>query len=293
MGTRLPKNLQWAFANKKQKPFGQFEIDWDNPITKGLVLYVDYGRAGRGADENPSFAAEADVLWDLVGVEKAIKFGGSAGIIRTVEGIGYYNGTSTSTGGVTAKTNWKNVFSGQEATYLARLRRVGTGSNALSDFDTTSQTAYPFGGVLYCGIFRANRITMTGAYSATIDDNFHNFVVTSSSGRNKYKVFTKGAEVWDTTPNWGIPATTSAVGLLYPSTANKETMYFAMWNRALSPTEVKALEVEPYQLLREKLPIVFPVGIAAAGVTVSPSPLHNVKDQYAAIMAHKLNGVLQ
>ena len=97
--------------------------------------------------------------------------------------------------------------------------------------------------------------------------------------------FTTGrnTEFKDTTDHWNIGSST-------------KTIYaFGFWRAALTDEVCRRIGLNLYgELFRPANDSPFIVGVeAAAGVTVSPSPLHNVKDQYAAIMAHKLNGVLQ
>jgi len=248
----LPKSSHPDFALPKVKPNGPVEIDWDNSLSKGLVVYA---LLGEGIPH---------VLYDKFG---SVVAGTTGTPIGSSEGR--LLSQSTTEEFVTLKQPYDESihFSAEELTWAARLRRNAAGNQQLSRLPSNLlHSHYPHGGVMYMGIARLPRLTLTGVYDSDLDDTLHNVIVTSSKLTDEYKTYTGGVLRDTTTADWSWGGVRTTDQKLFMGTY-KDAGFFALWNRALSSHEVASLEEDPYRLiLKPAIPLTYFVpGAAAAG----------------------------
>lgn len=257
----LPKWAHPDFSSPRVKPTGAVEVDWNNPITKDMVLLANFGELGKEKSGTSDTTSPPDVpgvtfLHNRVGAVFQGRSAGSEGFVK------YSNEGShlaaSSGGGLTLETGWDDFWlTDEEVTWFVRFRRNSTSNQSLCDFDATSTTHYPFGGDMFMGIFRTARLTLTGVYDAALDDTFHNVVVTNSLSKDEYKTYTGGVERDSTTTAFGVPSTASKAELLFlpAATSLKDVQFFGLWKRALNAQEILSLEQNPNQLMKPVLPL--------------------------------------
>ena len=248
----LPKSHHPDFALPNVKPKGPVEIDWDNPLSKGLACYGLFGRQGRNSLE---------VIYDRFGIGPDTS--NAVSTIGSEEGLLAVNPDTTADLCVAYSGFNNGIFSDHEATYIARFRRNSGDNNNLASIGGSLLSHYPFSGFVYMSIFRNTRLGPLSIYDAGLDDTVHNIAVTASDVANEHKIYTGGVVQNETTASWGMSSNGADQTLLDGS--EKDAALIALWTRALSAEEIASLERAPYQILKPAIPLTYFVPGAAAG----------------------------
>jgi len=288
---QLPKKLHPEFAKRNRQPLCPVEIDWTNPLTKGLVGFYMMGtRVNLVTGEQFNPFPDLDPKNNAVG--KGIEFGsndrhqsGNTLDFNNNEASVYIHGLNLENSGTTFTRLVSYADSGSASNQGWALVYNSTSDN-LYWSSRTSSTYYD----------DTTRINMTQASGEKIlsvrVDNASSTKTVDYNLNNQFK--TQGTSA---SANWlNITATDQFVIGDSNDTNTGELNTVIMFNRRLTDAEDKALHEDLYQLLKPSTPqFYFVTGEVGPGPSVTPIPprLANLDSQFATILAHKLGGHLQ
>lgn len=231
-----------------RQPQGPVEVDWSNPIARGLVNAF-----------NPSGGLKG--------------FGGSlsgvpSSLSPTPVGLGYYASSAVTTLSVPGNVR-DAIFAAGEATCVQILVGVSTvdqgagtlGSNADGDH-------YPYGGLLYLAGFTNTRI-INGIAPVVDIMRPHVLAIQGKSGSHR---ITQNGKVLGTSSIGFSLASTISLNLSRAGYAwhyRGGIVLHCLWNRYLSDAEIASISANPWQLFRDDTSdaLIFDMG-STAGPTV-------------------------
>lgn len=254
---QLPRNYNPGFKNPRINPVGNFVIDWNNPITRGLKT-----------------AWVGSSLKDLVtGGEFVIEAGSIAtGRRNGIEELKVVNGrlqadVKTGISGGDDRTMF-TIVSNDDAEANNYIFATGeTGSGARWAVRNSTNALRFEGG--------AGSSTITGSPAFTLNDaNFHTLAVRQKGGNTLGDAnFYLDGQFGDFSGASTTNTTNDAIllcGQQASSTDVEHRSYRVVyyWNRALSDAEILVLVTNPYAFLKPAIPLQYFIPVAA-GVTVA------------------------
>lgn len=248
---KLPKQYSTDFQTPNKKPIGDVEIDWSNPLTKGLIHYYkidkDYGRDLVAGGDGSTVQGTPPTITPT----SIITSGASNSVVNLPINISTFDGFGIIIGG-----NEKS------------------GSVPLSILANTID----WNG-FYLGSLVEGRLTSANSFDGAVDliagtipkENNNTYTAYSVSASDFRGAANGGVIVQDTAIT--IPAVIPPQISLGGSKRNiidnlsvTEFLYVGIYNRKLSDLELKELSSNPYQILKPKTP---PVYFTSSGIAPS------------------------
>lgn len=251
---QLPRHLHSDFRQLKKKPVGPVEIDWSNPLTRGLILFPIFNTAGYAVYDAAQDRLYRDVTHGLSQSNFTVaqgKFGqrvDCAGA-ATTQRLRLSEDRENITGEYwTVLTGAVYTDAGKDHTLLHHGTTISSSGHVLIWADTLSGALRPSlnGGTTAVGAngsIPVNKFTVWGA----------GYEIDTSSPAVKFWV--DGAQSGAT----GSTTRTSSAGAQPMNFANenggsrqhKGALYFyAVWERELTPAEHRSFARDPYQFLK-------------------------------------------
>lgn len=275
--TKLPKLFSPGFDTAR-KPTVPVEIDWDNPLTRGLVFLYLVG-------------SDIDIIFN----EQLYTRTGS--ISPVDKELCITSGTH--------KLDFHGL-SGDNFTAAVKSNQVSSATCWLMSIASKTESASGNVMVIECNpvdgfvdfYVEDNLITAStggwdydnsglfiGRYDGStsyVEKSKNGVVSKTASGAVSATLGPDKAILFNHQPLWG-------------NNTDPGISFGIVWDRSLSDAEIASFRKNPYQILKPKVDTLLITGAAAAPaeITEIPNALHNLDHQYAVIMAHKLNGVLQ
>lgn len=271
----LPKLFHPDFALPGKQPIESVEIDWDNPITRGLQTFADASTGWKNIVRN-SLVQAVDSSNNQVAIDEQVQ---SA---RRVQKIGSSTGYLWADTPIAANSDNRFTvvfFAELDPADTSRqdilLSEVSAGSKTFVRIDngaTTRNTQARFyldgGGFVQPtipnGAWVYNKPQMFGFSSTTNTEG--EWLVNETAG-----IWFPNTTTNDFTLNgeWTLGrfngrdtgSTNEVTGWVGP---------FMYWNRGLSATELWSLKQDPYQVLKPAIPLTLVTSEAAGGVSVTP-----------------------
>lgn len=241
----LPKRLHSDFTTPNKKPVGEVEIDWSNPLTKGIRNYFLFNEgAGDVLDlVSTSFQSRDLGTWKIGGKGRYLDFNDTRLQIGDINGSQYTKIVMVSPDATSVQQN----FISSSATPGSYFWIGGSGNYALGhagDFDMLQGSAPVIGEIK----------TIAATYNSS-----------GSSAR----LFEEGTLVDSTTSAGTITVVDSSIGSFGGGFYLNAKMYFAMvFDVEKTDAEVKELSRNPYQVLKPKSNPVYFAPLGASGVLI-------------------------
>lgn len=254
----LPKQFHPDFAIKNRKPVGPVEVDWSNPITRGLeAAYIfdnekslrDYAKS----IHNGTVTGTPNFIGSIQG--RALNFSGSSESFDVPDhpGLNFLDGQNfTFVTGVVSNSVAQSaeVYEKQLSTPINQLFTQGSVWRFYVRTNSGSQ------------FLISSRAPIAGEY-------INAACVRVSSGTNH--LYINGVSVVSgTDPGGDVNAdTTLKIGRGNAGNWNGELFYMWVFRRALNSAEVQSLHFDPYQILKPATPISYfmPVADGAESIT--------------------------
>jgi len=249
----LPKSYSADFQNPRVKPVGDVEIDWDNPITRGLKFWPVF--VGNKAIDLVSGQTGVNAGTITGGVSKEGKTLISGGTSQ-VAFSDVYHGIGTGAFTQLVRFNWDgNPANFQTPISLPTVNEVGmytpqeAGGAFSSDADASGTIAYSPDKVIQD---QFDTFSICKGDGSSIQDGFVNGILQSGGlARNYTEGGTSGITLFN-----GQGSEYGHGGLLFA----------AVWNRRLTDSEQLEMARTPYQILKPKVePVYWTVGGAIPG----------------------------
>jgi len=263
---KLPKNYHPDFAFPASKPTGPVEIDWDNPITKGLktLMVAPLGRDKDLVDPSTPFVTTSPAFFtDQSG--QGLKFNGSSTYIRNTKTVpsdypftffASFSNAGSVFGGI--------VGLGGSGSGFHRTAVTATGTDQLQMRAQTSSGNASEINVTYDGSAPVTHIV--AVYNSATDRKF--FIngalvgtATSSVPGNVFNRFTMGA--WDDASQGQYYG-----GVIYQA---------GHFQRVFSDGEARSLSTNPFQILTSPTPPESSTPVAAAVGLPIPVAMFNYR----------------
>ena len=287
----LPKLVHPDFAVPNRKPVGAVEIDWSNPLTKGLkICYVPASGLPINLAAIKPMASDSPLP---LGINRNKQC-----LVYSTDGSRVYNPVKTDVylnhGDHTFLCEWRSdvvsasyspfVFSNTHSSNTGIVFNI-YGFNGISPNQMGSLK------IIYSGVaaypesadFEVNKDWLSIGFSGTANSDY-DYVLDGQFIGNT----TVGTLTASPTPIWLYGYGRSSIGMVGAAG------YSYYWERRLTEVECKAIADNPYQILKPVNPITYFIPSAGGGgATVIPPTLHSIDNQFASITAHRLGGVLQ
>ena len=257
---KLPKLYSTDFRLPNKKPVGDVEIDWNNPLSKGLVsgIYPFGGKAVNLARSNTGLNEESGVTNVIFGGQEVLLFDGTAN----------------------ARITQTQTFSDMSAycdVYYNTLK-----DHAMFDVNNQDLTFWAdnFSGELRTTMYAGSTMVgATGSLNIGEWNNWGGFADKSGNFGATYVNGIQNATGSIGTGNWENSSLQSFGGTL-TSTAkasNAYYKYFLLWDRKLTAVEFKSISDNPYQILKPKSePVYFTADAGGGGTITVPATLGTI-----------------
>jgi len=268
----LPKQYHPDFSNPRVKPKGQVEIDWSNPVTRGLKRYwlgnnlVDLVA---GSHLSPAGSGLAEVVVDKGSKTFKFQTSGTTG--------GLVDFAITPINGSQNRTFLGEIFhTDSNNGYILNINPTSGGSGSTGDrwavrVDTSTGLRVEIQGSGYTSSLAAN----TGAHfvgcklnGTTLGD--HTLYVDgsneSASGANSVSTNATYSARLGSRDNEGVIDPVEFI------------KWGALWGRALSDREIESIRLNPYQVLKPKNDPVYFVPSGVIGINI-PVIMNHMRNQ--------------
>lgn len=246
----LDKKYSVDFSNPRKKPISNFEIDFDNSISKGLDGYFNQSIAVNmrnlsGNSGTPTITGSPVNEKSIDG--SSVKYGSGAAIENNIK--------------ITDATEKTFMFYGSD-----ELNTTDRGMLTLSDGTTSNRYVIYITASEDYAFFTSNAATNVISFAkasspAPTSTKKHRHIITCTSGDTRWyidgELITSSALAF--APETGVD-TLGVSCFEDTATANgavQNVSEVAVWSRILTSNEIRDLSTNPYQLLKPKTPPVY------------------------------------
>ena len=238
-----------------KKPQGQYEIDWSNPLTKGLIIFNPFNRVAGDRAIN-YFRRDDKGYLGTPASQPDFTYSGSnnltwqRGNVLLNQGAENEEGLYTNTGidSVDLSVGFTYAIKAKIGVFVPQ----GSGLNTLLGYDDYTTNSININSSKQVWVYV--RGTDTIISGTTLDDDFHTIILTYDG--TTASVYVDGALISNPTAGAYREASAARIRVGFDGSSNRnlecEVEWLALYDRGISELEAIELSNNPYQILKEE-----------------------------------------
>jgi hypothetical protein len=251
----------------KSQPQYPVEIDFSNPLSKGLTTFID----GHGNSLLPPVVSSKNLSFSRKYTNKGVLLSNNGSAVNVITG-GQVAGSSGPSFTILGQISLNTT--GQTNKYLAIDRNTSTNNQNAIIYGYSSNSLEYFS----TGYTGSNPRTGTGL--TITDTNPHIFAYARDGASLKWESYLDGGNVLNTTSSFSITSGINLSHLFGSSTTldiiNASIGFWAVWGRYLTKPEISEISANPWQIFRPiNRRLYFGVSGGAGAQTLTPALYSN------------------